>query len=339
MTDPVSQRLREVADARLISFGSVNFTLISLVEGVAVLVGCLVAARLAGAGLSRLRSRRHAGGGSLYIVEKLVTYGLTVVGVVIGLQTIGLNLSSLAVFAGAVGVGVGLGLQGIVREFVSGLVLIFDNELHVGDFIEVSKEVRGEVQEIGARATRVRTNDAVDLLVPNSHLIDSVITNWTLKGDTRRIHVPFSVAYGCDKEKVRKAVLAAAHAVPFTLPDEGKRKTQVWMTGFGESAMTFELVVWPTVESVKRPASLQAAYTWAIEDALRQADIEMPFPQLDVRLRSLFGEEGEAALRALKLDRSEPEAAHAKRRRRESANDAAEDLATHADDASPDAPG
>ena len=235
-----------------------------------------------------------------------------------------MNFSSLAVFAGAIGVGVGLGLQGVVREFVSGLVLIFDNALHVGDFIELSGGAKGEVLSIGARATHVRTNDGVDMLVPNSHLIDNTIINWTLRGATRRIHVPFGVAYGADKEKVRDAVLTAAHKLPFTLPDEGARKTQVWLTGFGDSALNFELVVWPNLDAVKRPASMQAAYNWAIEDALRQAEIEIPFPQMDVRLRSLFGVEEQDARKALKLASEDGEE---KKRpsKKASRNDAAED--------------
>ena len=126
---------------------------------------------------------------------------------------------------------------------------------------------------------------------------------------------------------MRDAVLRAAHAVPFTLPDEGQRKTQVWMTGFGESALTFELVVWPKLEAVKRPASMTAAYVWAIEDALRSADIEMPFPQMDVRLRSLFGVEDADARRALKLADVTDAAPAASRSspREPSKNDAAED--------------
>jgi small-conductance mechanosensitive channel len=210
------------------------------------------------------------------------------------------NLTSLAVFAGAVGVGVGLGLQGVVREFVSGLVVIFDPNVHVGDFVELENGVRGEIVEVGPRATRIRTNDALDVVLPNSKLIENQVINWTLKGETRRIHVPFSVSYGTDKALVRDAVLAAAREMPSTQETE-TRRTQVWLVGFSDSAMNFELVVWPTPEAARRPAAMQAAYTWAIDDALCRAGIEIPFPQIDVRLRSLFGHEGEAALEALKL--------------------------------------
>ncbi len=103
-------------------------------------------------------------------------------GVIAGLSTAGLNLSSLAVFAGALGVGVGLGLQGIVKEFVCGLALIFDPNVRVGDFVEIEGDVRGEVAEIGARATRLRTNDGLDVVVPNSHLM--LPARWLGAGST-----------------------------------------------------------------------------------------------------------------------------------------------------------
>jgi small-conductance mechanosensitive channel len=320
------ESVSRIVNARLLVVGHAVVTPAALVSAAAIMVLSFGAARLVGGFLTRARERSRHGRTVLYIVQKLVTYGLVLFGLFVGASTLGINLSSLAVFAGAIGVGVGLGLQGIVKEFVSGLVLIFDNELHVGDFIELDNgKTRGLVLEIGARATHVRTNDNVDVLVPNSKLIDGIIINWTQGGATRRIHVPFSVAYGVDKAKVRDAVLEEVRKLPFTLPDDDTHKTQVWMTGFGDSALNFELVVWPTLDAVKRPASMQAAYTWAIEDALRRADIEMPFPQMDVRLRSLFGREDEAAVRTLGLQvhpKSEEERTAAATPTR---NDAAED--------------
>jgi small-conductance mechanosensitive channel len=113
----------------------------------------------------------------------------------------------------------GLGLQGIIKEFVSGLTLVFDRAVQIGDYVEMHDGTRGVVQEIGPRATRVRNNDNVYLLIPNSKLIENTMINWTRRGETRRIHVPFQVAIGADKEKVRECVLAAARDVPFTLPD------------------------------------------------------------------------------------------------------------------------
>ena len=316
------QQLEELV---LFTVGRTPVTLGGVVAGLLVILAAIVIARFSALGLRRLRSRARYGGAALYIVEKLITYGVIILGLIAGLSTVGIDFSSLAIFAGAIGVGVGLGLQGVVKEFVSGLVLIFDRVVNIGDYVELESGQRGQVQEIGPRATRIRNNDNIDIIVPNSHLIEGTLVNWTLHGATRRIHIPFGVAYGADKEKVRDVVLAAARALPFTQPDTESQKSQVWLVGFGDSSLNFELLVWPDLPAVKRPNAMHAAYTWAIDDALRKAGIEIPFPQRDVRLRGLFGQEGAAALSALRLEHPEPAAPEPAARSR-STNDAAKDI-------------
>lgn len=323
----MQQDLEQIEEHVLFHIGQTPVTFGGIVAGLLVAVGAMVLAALVAAGLRRLRATRRRGAQALYIIEKIVTYGIVIFGLMAGLSTVGLNLSSLAVFAGAIGVGVGLGLQGVVKEFVSGLVLIFDRVVNIGDYIELENGQRGLVQEIGPRATRIRTNDNIDILLPNSHLIENAVVNWTLHGRTRRIHVPFGVAYGSDKELVRKVVLEAARAIPFTLPDSDEHKAQVWLVGFGDSSLNFELLVWPTLEAVKRPAAMLAAYTWAIDDALRAANVEIPFPQRDIRVRSLFGREEDAAMDALRLDRAGERSPAPSPAAPASTNDAADDLA------------
>jgi small-conductance mechanosensitive channel len=295
-----------------------------LTTALLIVVASAVLAKGVTLALRRLRGRARTGKPLIYIVERLSVYAFVLAGLFVGISTLGVNLTSLAVFAGAVGVGVGLGLQGVVREFVSGLVVIFDPLVHVGDFVELENGVRGEVVEVGPRATRLRTNDGLNVVIPNSKLIESQVLNWTHKGGTRRIHVPFRVAHGADKALVRDVVLEAAKALPFTLPDEEGRKTQVWMTGFGDNAMDFELVVWPTFEAVRRPAAMRAAYTWAIDDALRAADLEIPYPQMDLRVRSLFGREGDPAFEALGLNGERAPRPAAEPHAQAAPNDAAE---------------
>lgn len=282
-------------------FGGAQITIGRLILACVVITAAVVVSRLLVRVLRRIRSGMSAGGATLYILEKLGGYGIVILGILFALSSLGVNLSTLAVFAGALGVGVGLGLQGVVKEFVSGIVLLFDSIISVGDYVELSGNggTRGIVVEFGARATRIRSNDNVDILVPNSRLIEERFVNWTLEGQTRRIHVPFSVAYGTDKAFVREVVIEAAKRVPATLLDDTAHRTQVWLVGFGDSALNFELVVWPTLESAKRPAAMHAAYTWAIDDALRAAGIEIPYPQRDIRLRSLFGREGDAGWEAI----------------------------------------
>jgi len=319
----------------LFRFGGAAVTLGGLATGGVIFLVAWALSRIVSRSLRRLRERSGRTAGSLYVLEKLVSYGLIVFGVFAGLSAAGLNLSSLAVFAGAIGIGVGLGLQGVVKEFVSGLFLIFDRMVSIGDYVELEDEVRGVIAEIGPRATRIRNNDNINILVPNSKLIEGRVINWTLKGDTRRIHIPFSVAYGAKRSEVREAVLAAARTSPFTLPETETRKSQVWLVGFGESGLDFELLVWPTREAVKRPAAMHAAYTWAIADALENAGIEIPFPQTDLHIRSVFGHEGEDALRTLGLAADDAAAGARKARplpvhRGPAVNDAAEDLMTPA---------
>lgn len=330
------EQIGELDDARLAIIGGATVTLGGLITGAVIVVLAALISRLASRAIRRFRDRRSSRtAAALYLLEKLAGYGILIVGVVMGLSAAGLNLSSLAVFAGAIGIGVGLGLQGVVKEFVSGLFLIFDRMVSVGDYVELEDGARGMIVEIGPRAARIRTNDNINVLVPNSHLIEKPVTNWTLKGDTRRIHIPFAVAYGADRSAVRDVVLQAARDIPFTLPETETRKCQVWLVGFGESGLDFELLVWPTQEAVKRPAAMHAAYTWAIADALEAAGIEIPFPQTDLRLRSIFGREGDDALKALGLLKSaSPARSSGERpgeppaRRGPAVNDAADDLMT-----------
>lgn len=275
----------------------------------------------------RLRRKMSGRSTSLLLAERLVFYCVLVAGLAVGLTTIAFNLSSLSIFAGALGVGIGLGIQGVVKEFVSGLTLLMDNVLRIDDFIELPSGVRGRVMEIGGRATCVRTNDSVDVMVPNSQLITDQVINWTRGQHTRRIHVPFGVAYGSDLHRVRAVVLKAARAVEFTLPDNGDQRTQVWLVGFGDSALKFELIVWPQLEAVKKPAAMHAAYTWAIAEALQANQIEVPFPQLDLHVSSVLGLKGEAALQAMGCTpQHQTQRATPSRLRQSSHNDAAADV-------------
>lgn len=135
------------------------------------------------------------------------------------------------------------------------------------------------------RYTRVTTNDNVDIVVPNSEFINGRVTNWTLSDRRRRIHVPFSVAYRSDKEKVRAAAVAAAHAVKGTLEEPG-REPEVWLVRMADSGLEFELVIWVDSERMTTPARTQAAYLWALETELVQRGVEIPFPQRDLHIRS-----------------------------------------------------
>ncbi|TNC81102.1 MAG: potassium transporter KefA [Oleiphilus sp.] len=270
----------------LFKSGDYAITLGQIMAFFLVLIVTLIISKVIRMAMHRLRSREFVfSAAQIYALERIVHYLILVVGFVVALSTVGIDVGKLAILAGALGIGIGLGLQNIVNNFVSGLVILFERSLKVGDFIELSNGLVGEVKEINMRSTLIRTNDNVDILIPNAEVIGNQLTNWTLEENIRRFRIAFGVAYGSDKQAVKKAALEAADSVPYTL-DRAGRETSVWMTGFGDSSLDFTLAVWVSPEQVKRPTALTSDYLWALDDAFRKYGIEVPFPQRDLHLRS-----------------------------------------------------
>lgn len=270
----------------LFDIAGLSLTAGQLLSFVVVIILTLVVSKLVRNGLKRLKRRENSiTNAHIYTLSRFIHYAVLVIGFMVAVSFLGLDVSKLAIVAGALGIGIGLGLQNIVNNFVSGLVILLERSLKVGDFIELGSGLVGEVIEINMRATLVRTNDNVDILIPNAELIGGMVTNWTLEENIRRFRIPFSVAYGSDKEQVKKAALEAADRVSYTLSSKN-REPQVWMTGFGDSSLEFVLGVWVSPEQVKRPTALMSDYLWAIDDAFRKYHIEIPFPQRDLHLRS-----------------------------------------------------
>ena len=279
-----------------------SVTMGAILQALLILVAVFGASWLVKRVTRRMQSRiGDANASAVYISGQILRYVVIFAGIAVAISALGFDLSALSLFAGALGIGIGLGLQDIVKNFVCGLILLFDRGIEVGDFIELEDGTNGEVTSIGARATGIITNDNVTVLVPNVNLLNGKLTNWTRNRATRRIHVPFHVALGADKELVREAALEAANAVQFTLPEIGRQRTQVWLVAFGDASLKFELVVWPSLEAVKRPGSMMAAYYWALDDALRKHDIEIPVPQQEIRFRGGMAPMQEATPRAPQL--------------------------------------
>ncbi|MDI1252648.1 mechanosensitive ion channel domain-containing protein [Thermomonas sp.] len=292
--------LQPLLDFQLLYLGGISITVGGLVGAVVAFVLAWLVSLLLRRALKRYGERNQsANQAALYTLSTLLHYFLLAIGLFMALDSIGVSLGKFAVFAGAIGVGLGFGLQAIFSNFISGLILLFDRSLKVGDFVELDASTRGTVRAINIRATRITTNDNIDLLVPNSEFVTGRVVNWTHGSENRRIRVSFSVAYGADKELVKKAALEAASRVSFTLATEGDKRPQVWLTNFADSKVEYMLVVWLTVEAARRNAAINAAYLWEIDTAMRAHGIEMPFPQSDLNLRSLFGLTGDEALAAL----------------------------------------
>ena len=219
--------------------------------------------------------------GHKYALETATQYVVFIAGLAVGLESAGINLNSLALLGGALGIGVGFGLQPIVNNFVSGLVLLFEGPVKVGDRVQVA-DLNGDVIRIGARSTWVRTNDNIIVVVPNSEFIVKPVINWTATDRQVRFSLPVGVSYGSDPQQVREVLLAVAADNPDVLSSP---TPDVIFTGFGDSSLDFDVRVW-TVTKVQTPLILKSDLYFAIFDAFKKRGIEIPFPQRDLHLRT-----------------------------------------------------
>ncbi len=266
----------------LFSIGKTDISLLRLAGLILIGVVLWYLAGLVRRAIMRL-AHNHSNPG-VYLLSRISGYTFWILGAIIGLNYLGFELSSFAFLGGAVGVGVGFGLQNILNNFVSGIIILFEKTLKVGDIVELQSGVTGKVTEINLRDTRITTSDLMDILVPNSEFISGRVANWTYGEALRRIHMPFSVAYGTDKDMVREAALAAASGIPGTVY-EGERKPEVWLVNMGDNALEFELVVWIGMASLSNPGATRNNYMWALETELSKRGIEIPFPQRDLRIK------------------------------------------------------
>jgi potassium efflux system protein len=223
------------------------------------------------------------------LLGSLGYYFIVFITLVTALNAVGLNLSSLAVVAGALSVGIGFGLQNIVSNFISGIILMFEKTITVGDYVELANGIRGTVREIRLRATIITTNEQIDIIVPNSDFIQNSVTNLTLNNEVIRLRIPFGVAYGTTIEKVREAVVDEIKADE-TLPhvrNNSEFQPKLWMVAMGPSSVDFELVVWVEGENTKKLRTNTSIYLIKIYGLLYKYSIAIPFPQMDVHVKEV----------------------------------------------------
>lgn len=275
-------QLDKILHYPLIKVGETSFTLWTVVDIVFWFVLVVVATwALRRYVVQRLLRRSRFDPSLQYAINKISGYILISLGFFIALQVNNINLSSLTVLAGAVGVGVGFGLQNIINNFVSGLILLAERPITIGDRIEVGS-VAGQVRHINLRSTTVVTNDNISIIVPNSDLISHSVTNWSHGDPKVRIRLPVGVAYGSDTEKLRCVLLEVARENPHVLTEPAP---ELFFSGFGDSSLDFELAVW-TAQMSSKPRRFRSDLYYAIEKKLRDNGIEIPFPQRDLHLRS-----------------------------------------------------
>ena len=249
---------------------------------VALLYGAFLASWVVQAMLmAGVLSKRELQTGVLFSMARLVHYSFVVVGFLLALVALGVQFRDITIIGGALGVGIGFGLQGVVNNFVSGLILLFERPIKVGDYVEMAGQW-GEIKRIGLRATIVETLDRSELVVPNSELVSTQVTNWTLSHRIARLVLPVGVAYGSDVPLVMQTLKECAedHTAVMRSP-----APQILFRGFGDSSLNFELRVW--ISDVGKRLDVLSELHQEVDRRFRSAGIEIAFPQRDLHVRSV----------------------------------------------------
>ncbi|MEZ4401947.1 MAG: mechanosensitive ion channel [Kofleriaceae bacterium] len=229
--------------------------------------------------LGRAFSRRGVADGVGFAVSKITRWLGTIVGVFIALTTIGVNMNAALAAMAVLLVGIGFGLQKMAENFISGLILLIERPVRVGDFVEVDGHT-GTVVDIGLRATRVVTRDGFTVVVPNGDLITKAVTNFMAPTEALRIWVEVGVAYGSDLARVRQILLDVAAAEPMV---KAEPAPDVIHRGFGDSSLDLALVAW--IGRAPDDVIAKSKLRFAIDAALRANDIVIPFPQRDLYIK------------------------------------------------------
>jgi small-conductance mechanosensitive channel len=222
------------------------------------------------------------------IFSNLGYYAIIVIAFLLALNVLGINLSSIGLVAGALSVGIGFGLQNIVSNFMSGIILMFERSIKIGDYIELSEDLKGHVTGINMRSTTINTNSNIDVIVPNQNFIQNNVINWSMNDEIRRFQMPFGVAYGTKPELVIDVIKEAVKNSGFEdIVDTPSRHTRVIMTGMGNSSVDFELFVWLKGSETFYPKRTTSRFLILIYNALYENNIEIPFPQQDLHIKSV----------------------------------------------------
>jgi small-conductance mechanosensitive channel len=274
---------RDILDIPLVKTGSTQLTLWSILYLIVLFFLLLFVAKKIRFWLAnRILVRSNLDPGVRESVGSIARYLIIVLGFFVILQTAGIDLTALSILAGAVGIGVGFGLQNIANNFISGVIILFERPIKAGDRIEVG-EVEGEVISIGARATTVVTNDNISVIVPNSSFISQDVVNWSYTDRKVRFKIGLSVAYGSDPRLVERLLLEVARENPDVL---GEPEPGVRFLHFGDNGLQFELRAWST-SLLHKKGKLISNLNFGIHDKFLAHGIEFPFPQRDIHIRTL----------------------------------------------------
>lgn len=219
--------------------------------------------------------------GTVVSIGAIFRFILILIGAIIILQSAGIDISTVGIIAGGLGIGIGFGLQNITDNFISGVVILFEKPIKVGDRVEIG-DVQGNVTNIAVRATTIQTNDNISIIVPNSQFISSQVINWSHNDRNIRFRIPVGVSYKEDPEKIKRILLEVADDSPNILKNP---VPIVLFTAYGDSSLNFELAVW-TYTHTDKPRILKSELYFEIFKRFKEQKVEIPFPQRDLHLRS-----------------------------------------------------
>ena len=264
--------------------GGKPFTILTAIYLIfAILLLFYVASKLTHFLEKRVLSKRIPDRGTRASILTIFKYVVISFGVLLVFQSAGFSLSTLSVVAGALGVGIGFGLQNIAQNFISGLLILFERPIKIGDRIEV-ENVTGDVTEISLRSTKILTNDNINIIVPNSEFINNKVINWSYNERRVRFKFPVGVSYKEDPSKVKEIVIEVAKSHDGVLKHPSP---ELWFSEYADSSLNFLLVVW-TSRYIQNPAVLKSELYYKIFERFNEEGIEIPFPQRDLNFRDGF---------------------------------------------------
>jgi len=271
----------------LFSIGSNGVSIMSIILALLVFIAGIKVGRIYKTKVRTVNLPKNFTESTRVVISNVGFYIIIATTFFISLKVIGVNLSSLTVILGALSVGVGFGLQNIVSNFIAGIILMLENSIRIGDYIEITDDLRGIVKDIHIRSTTILTNDHIEVVVPNQTLFQNSVVNWTLSERVRRFRVPFSVAYGTEIEKVEKAILEALEKSDLNyIRDNPAKKPLVVFTAMNDSSIDFNLDVWVSGIDLIYPRRTTSKFLKLIYNALYENNIEIPFPQMDLHFKN-----------------------------------------------------
>ncbi len=222
----------------------------------------------------------------LKLTSNVGFYLIVFITTMISMGSLGIDMSSISLIAGALSIGIGFGLQTVVSNLIAGIILMFERTIRIGDIIEIDALLKGTVTDIRIRSTTIKTFDNIDIIIPNSSFIQNNVINWTLDDVTRRLHIPFGVAYGTKIETVKEVVLTELDNCDLIyIKDVKDKEPEIRFDNMNMNRVELELLVWVKANDKFRPNSLKSDFLILIYNSLYKHNIEIPFPQLDLHLK------------------------------------------------------